>query len=123
MPISYEVDETRNFVHVKLTGKITEEELMAHANNFFADPRIKPGFKELFDATAGVASGMTSRVVEGILSLESQHEELYAGAKLALVVPDKEGWELAKEYERQAQGSVIVFYNLDIAKKWLVHDD
>ena len=52
MPIKYEVRNDGNLVFSVATGPIGEADLLDYQTALLSDPRVKPGFDELFDATA-----------------------------------------------------------------------
>ncbi len=119
MPITYEVDEDQNFAYVTVSGKVTEDDLIEHASRFLTDPRVKPGFRELFDARAATPEDLTASLVEVLLQLDHEHHEKTVGSRTALVVPLGPEAELADAFENEAEGNVIVFFNVDVAKTWL----
>ena len=59
MPIRYEVSADGTVVRATATGEITPEEIYAFIEAITQDDRIKPGFRELLDA-----SQITSSKVE-----------------------------------------------------------
>ena len=121
MAITYEVSEDGSFVHTKMIGEYTEEEIVRHRMAIVSDSRIQPGFKQLLDLTKGVASGLTEESLARIAKIAEAHPEKFRGARYAIVVQRSGEFELAKVFERiyAAPANVIVFYNLDIAKTWL----
>ncbi len=119
MPISYVVDEERNVVYATVRDTANAEDFLDYARQFLADPRIKPGYRELVDATAARVGDITPELFDRIVELDRQRPELLPGSRTAIVVPSVEGFDLARQYERKAQMSVIVFTSLDVAKTWL----
>ena len=121
MAITYEVSEDGRFVHTEATGEYTEEELVRHRMAIVSDSRIQPGFKQLLDLTKGVASGLTQESLARIAKIAEAHPDKFRGARYAIVAQKSRDFELAKLFERIYRGptSVIVFYNLDVAKTWL----
>ncbi|HUT94037.1 MAG TPA: hypothetical protein VMY37_31530 [Thermoguttaceae bacterium] len=121
MAITYEVSEDGSFVHTKVIGEYTEEDLVCHRMALVSDSRIKPGFGQLTDLTGGVASGITEESLARIAKIAEAHPDKFQGARYAIVAQKSKDFELAKLFERIYGGpaNVIVFYNLDIAKTWL----
>ena len=119
MPISYEVSDGGHFVDTKATGAITEEDLLRHQAALLADPRVKPGAYELFDATLADGSDLSEEVIPKIVDVDRAHAERLRGGKCAIVV--RTGLELADRLQRAHRGphAVIVFFNLDVARVWL----
>ena len=121
MAITYEVSEDGSFVHTKMIGEYTEEEVVCHRMAIVSDSRIKPGFRQLTDLTGGVASGITEESLARLAEIANAHPEKFRGARYAIVVQRSGEFELAKVFERvyADPASVIIFYNLDVAKTWL----
>jgi hypothetical protein len=119
MPIEYDVDEDENFIYVKLTGAVTLEEMLTHSDEFWADPRLKAGFRELYDASGGSSSEVGPEVVEVILAEDMKHRPKFPGSKTALLMPDDPAFDMAKKFEKQALSGIVVFFSRDIALTWL----
>jgi hypothetical protein len=119
MPITFEVDEQANFVDVKATGVVTEEDLLQYQTTLMADPRIRPGLRVLFDARTAQPGGLTPEAVRIIASLDRKLRETCPTNKSAIVVRDKQAAELAHEFETNTETNAIVFFNLDVARTWL----
>ncbi|MBN2131333.1 MAG: hypothetical protein JW741_17665 [Sedimentisphaerales bacterium] len=119
MPVTYEVRNGGTFVHTKAHGEVTEHDLLEYQAAVLADPRIEPGYYELFDATTAQAVGVSEATLETMSEMDKKHVEKLAGGKCALVV--RSGFELAKRFEslRDRPHAVMVFFNLDVARAWL----
>jgi hypothetical protein len=119
MPITFEVDEQANFVDVKATGVVTEEDLLQYQTTLMADPRIRPGLRVLFDASTAQPGGLTPEAIQIIASLDRKLRQTCPADKSAIVVRDKWAAELAHEFEKNTETDAVVFFNLDVAKTWL----
>lgn len=119
MPITYEVDVSQNVVYATVRGTVSAEDFLSYVRQFHADSRIKPGYRELVDATVAQADEITTELFDMIVELDRQRPELQVNSRTAIVVPSVEGFDLAREYERKAQMSVVVFTSLDVARTWL----
>jgi len=119
MPVTYEVKNDGTFVHTKAHGEVTEEDLLEYQAATFADPRIKPGCYELFDATKAQGVGLSEAVIENMFEVDKNHTEKLQGGKCAVVV--RSGFDLAKRFEsfHDRPHNVMVFFNLDVARAWL----
>lgn len=119
MPVTYEVRNDGTFVYTKAHGKVTEKDLLEYQAAVLADPRIEPGYCELFDATTGQAVGVSETTLEKMSEVDKAHAEKLEGGKCAVVV--RSGFELAKRFEsfRDRPHNVMVFFNLDVARAWL----
>lgn len=119
MPITYRVDESQNVVYATVRGAVSIEDFLSYVRQFHADARIRPGYRELVDATAARAENITPQLLDLIVEADRQHRELQENSRTAIVVPSVEGFNLARDYERKALTSVVAFTSLDVAKTWL----
>lgn len=119
LPIEYTVDEQRNFVHAIVQGQVDDHQFLDYVSRFHADPRIKPGYRELVDCTTATPGTITPALFEQIASLDRERPDLLPRAKTALVVTGEEAFELARRYEAHAEMPVTVFSRLDVALIWL----
>lgn len=121
MAITYEVSEDGSFVHTKVSGEVTEQDLECHDTALASDRRVRPEFRELFDATAGTAVGLTEATFSKLAEIGKAHLDKFQGARCAIVVQRSREFELAKLFEEAYDGptTIIIFYNLDVAKTWL----
>lgn len=119
MPVTYEVDETLNAVYAWVSGVVGEDDFLAYVEQFLADARIRPGYRELVDATAATPGHITTELFDRIAALGRGHPALLAGSRAAIVVPPGRSYDLARQYQRMAQVEMEVFLSLDSARKWL----
>ena len=119
MPVTYEVRNGGTFVYTKAYGEIGEEDLLEYQVALLGDPRTKPGFCELFDASTAQAAGVSEATLKKMAEVDQEHAEKLEGGKCAVVI--RHGFELAKLFESfQARPyNVMVFFNLDVARTWL----
>ena len=119
MPVTYEVKNDGTFVCTKAYGEVTEQDLLEYQAALLADPRVKPGCYELFDATGAQAVGVSEATIEKMAAVDKEHAEKLEGGKCAVVV--RSGFELAKRFEslRDRPHNVMVFFNLNVARAWL----
>ncbi|MHC4518079.1 MAG: hypothetical protein ACYTAS_05790 [Planctomycetota bacterium] len=119
MPISSEVNNSRDLVHSVATGRVNEADLLDYQVALLADPRVKPGFDELFDATRAHESGLSEAVLEGMVEADLEHTEKLRGGKCAIVV--RSGFAWAERFVQSHQGphDVMVFFNLEVAQAWI----
>jgi len=119
MPVTYEVKNDGTFVYTKAHGEVSEQDLLEYQAAVLADPRIEPGYYELFDATSARAVGVSEATLEKMQQMDKLHAEKLEGGKCAVIV--RSGFELAKRFEsfRDRPHNVMVFFNLDVARAWL----
>ncbi|HCU53620.1 MAG TPA: hypothetical protein DIC36_04830 [Gammaproteobacteria bacterium] len=119
MSIEYSVDESRNVVLVTVRGTVNDHEFLDYVRQFHNDNRIRPGYRELVDATAASPGVIRAELFDQIAELDRQRPEMLPRAKTAIVVSSGEAFELARQYESKAQMPVTVFSSLDVARIWL----
>jgi hypothetical protein len=119
MSIEYSVDESRNVVLVTVRGTVNDHEFLDYVRQFHSDNRIRPGYRELVDATAASPGVIRAELFDQIAELDRQRPEMLPRAKTAIVVSSGEAFELARQYESKAQMPVTVFSSLDVARIWL----
>ena len=122
MPIRYEVSADGNFVRATATGEIAPEEIHAFIEALIRDDRIKPGFRELFDASPITSSKVEMDAFPKIRQLVLQNPKRTPGSQLAIVVGSGSSFDKAREYERIASPgieNVIVFNDVHTAEVWL----
>ncbi|UCD53332.1 MAG: hypothetical protein JSW27_11920 [Phycisphaerales bacterium] len=119
MPITYTVEDNGTFVHTTARGAVTDEDLLNYQAALLADARVRPGFDELFDATAARESGLSEAMIEKMIEVDRSHAEKLRCGRCAVVVWD--GFELADQFVSRHGGphTVMVFCNLDVAELWL----
>ena len=119
LPVTYEVRKDGTFVYAKAHGEVSGPDLLEYQAAVLADPRIKPAYGELFDATTARAVGVSEATLERMLAVDKDHAEKLEGGKCAVVV--RGGFELAKRFESfpDRPHSVMVFFNLNVARAWL----
>jgi len=123
MPIRYEVKNSGNLVHSVATGPVSEADLLDYQTTLLADPRVKPGFHELFDATVARDAGLSEAVLEKMVEADLEHAEKLRGSKCAVVVRD--GFKWAERYTQLHKGPnrIMVFVNMEVARAWVGIDD
>ena len=123
MPITYEITDSGRFVHTKAISRITERELLASQAAILSDPRLRPGYYELFDGTMAYGSELSEDVITKIVAVDQANVDKLAGGKCAIVL--RSDFELAELFELLHGGphEVTVFFNLDVARAWLGQPD
>lgn len=124
MPVSYTYDEKENFVYTKASGVLTDEDLREFAKAMVADPRIKPGLRELVDLRAVDSVKLSTDSLGFIIHLNLENAEKYRGKMIALVATRELLYGLSKYFEvishlDNAPFRLEVFRTISEAKEWL----
>jgi hypothetical protein len=119
MPIKYDVRNDGNLVFSVAEGPIGEADLLDYQAALLSDPRVKPGFNELFDATAAHESGLSGAVLQKMVEADLAHAEKLGAGKCAIVAQTDFEW--AQRYADLHKGpqSVMVFVNMEVARAWI----
>lgn len=119
MAIKYSVDEERNFIYVKAESPLSAKDMIGYEAEFIDDERVRPGFTALFDASKVRVVDVTPEVVDVLVNMERSHPERFKGSKRALLFTENMGWDAASYFAKEADGSNLVFFSLDVALVWL----
>jgi hypothetical protein len=124
MPVNYTYDEKENFVYTKASGVLTDEDLREFAKAMVADPRIKPGLRELVDLRAVDSVKLSTDSLGFIIHLNLENAEKYRGKMIALVATRELLYGLSKYFEvishlDNAPFRLEVFRTISEAKEWL----
>jgi len=105
----------------KMTGEVTEQDLINYMKDFASDERVKPGFSELIDTTQASGVGLTEKTAEKIVEMNRMIPEKLHGSKCAMVLKNNSDFSLARYFEKLNKGlqTFIAFYNIEVAEKWL----
>ncbi len=126
MPVTYEVDEETNIVHVIASGAPTDPEMLEFQSLVMTDKRIKPGFRALFDGTALDAAMLSEGMIHKILGMEiasSPFQQKLLMSRTALVIGESWGETLATIFSQRADRNAAVFQKIEHARRWLAIDD
>jgi len=119
MPITYEVRDGGAFVYIRVQGQVSEADLLGYQESLLSDPRVRPGFDSLFDATMALGAGLSKATIERMIDVDRAHADMLGRGKGAIVV--RSDIELAEYFETLHSGprSVMLFHNVDVALLWL----
>lgn len=124
MTVTYTYDGKQNFLYTKFTGAITDEDLESQAKAVAADPRVKPGVRELVDLRAVDSVEASTESLGVIIFSDKEHREKFEGMKIAIVAPRELLYGLSKIFEvlsdvENAPSTINVFRTMAEAKEWL----
>jgi hypothetical protein len=118
MPGSYLIDVPRRIVFSRGWGKVTEEEVLAHARALRDDPRFEPGFRQLIDFRDIDRFELTSAGVQHI----AQRNPFRTDARRAFVVAQEEVFGMIRMYWSYAEADpkqFRVFRAIGPALEWI----
>ncbi|MDH3206648.1 MAG: hypothetical protein OEO79_08550 [Gemmatimonadota bacterium] len=126
MAIRYEIDEERSIVMTTATGRLTDAELLAHKEALLADPRFRPGMKELSDIRGVEDLDVSPEGVMAAASFDSRNSPVLETHRLGLLVSTDLVFGMARMYEMRTDGNtggVKVFRSEEEAMLWLDASD
>lgn len=122
MPIQYEIDEKDGVVRTTATGRLTDDELMAHKRALLADPRFRGGMRELSDVRGVDELAVTPEGIANFASFDRAHTGVLEAHHLALLVPTEFVFGMGRMYEQRTDGNtggVEIFRDEEAALSWL----
>jgi hypothetical protein len=126
MPIDYKIYENGDYVYAKATGILTPDEILDYEQKLSQNPKMKSGYKELFDVRDIIKSEVTKDSLQKVIKEIMSDEKKSHRNKLAIVVSRGESFDRAKYYEKtvpSTKQTIIVFNMLETAKTWLGVDE
>jgi hypothetical protein len=113
---SYRIDEQQKCIFVSLYGDMDEWDLGAGAQKLLADPRFKPDFARLVDASDLNIVAIQPTFMKAI----AEDFRTQTTARLALVSASHPAYQLLKLYRDALKGvDCRVFRDRNAALKWL----
>ena len=120
--ITYRIDEALGVVRTTVTGRLDDQDLLAHKRALLADPRFTVGMKELSDIRQCEQMDVTPQGIAAAASFDSDHSSELRAHRLGLLVPTDLVFGLARMYEMSTDGNtggVMVFRTEEDALRWL----
>ncbi len=122
MPISYRIDEEKGLVLTTATGALTDSDILQLKASLLADPRWKPGMRELSDVRAIDRLEVTTDGVTQMMLQDTGAAAALASYRLAIVVSHQVVYGMARMYQMLTEHNVPnvrVFRDIEEAKRWL----
>ena len=115
-----------NFAFIRVSGKLTDQELFDHLENFNTIASELMGTMELADCRE--ATDLTELTVVGVLKAAKleQGQQRNIGSKVAILVSTELTYGLARIYATIAgehKEEVNIFYSIEEAFEWLNPED
>jgi hypothetical protein len=126
MPISYQIDEARRLVLTTASGALTDSDILRLKARLVADPKWKPGMRELSDVRLIDRLEVTADGVRQMMMRDECHAAALASYRLAIVVSHQVVYGMARMYQmltEQIVPDVRVFRDMEEAKRWLAVDE
>jgi len=124
MSVEYTCDEERNILYTRFFGVVIDKDLTDQAEAVAADPRIKPGVRELVDLSGVEDIQGSPSSLELNIQIDSAHGEKLAGMRTAIVASTDLLFGFSRMYQalaelRRSPLTVEVFRTVEEAREWL----
>jgi len=117
MPITYDLDSSTDVIVTRMTGVLTDDQVLAHMKALRADPRMHPGVRQLVDVRDVTDFKVTP---EGIRMFTSLGRATPTGHRLAIVAVEDVTFGMARMYQMsRSDERVGVFRTMEEARDWL----
>jgi len=128
MSVEYTYDEENNVLYTRFFGVVVERDFRDQAEAVAADPRIKPGVRELVDLSGIEDIQGDQKALETNIRIDSYHSEKLAGMRTAIVASTDLLYGFSRMYQslvevRDAPATVEVFRTEKEAREWLGLED
>ncbi len=121
MPITYEIDKTRNIIRTRCTGDVSFEEVVSHFKDLLRDPACPPRLHVLLDLTTLTSvptSEQIARVSDEIRAVSTK----IRFDTCAIAVSSDLIYGMMRMFEAFAEenfGITRTFRSLEEAERWL----
>jgi hypothetical protein len=120
MPISYQIDEARRLVLTTASGALTDSDILRLKARLVADPKRKPGMRELSDVRSIDRLEVTADGVRQMMMRDERHAAALGSYRLAIVVSHQVGYGMARMDQMLTEHilqDVRVFRDMEQAKR------
>jgi hypothetical protein len=122
MPFDYEIDAERRKVLVRVSGAISDQELLAEVDRMLSDPLFPQAARMLWDARDRVVA-LSPATVEPLIHLLNRHQSALRGARCALVTSRPAVFGMQRLFSLRSESRVPLelqaFRDLSEAIAWL----
>ena len=119
MSVSFEIDVPDRLVRVRVTGPVSDTDLLDADDELRADPRFEAGFDELIDTSDAVEESLS---VDALRELARRPPLFSPESRRAVVVRTDRGYGLARIFQLRrgdVAGEIQIFRSLAHAEHWL----
>lgn len=106
MPVSYRIDSPNGIVWTKVTGVLTDEQLLRHKEALLADPAFRAGMKEISDVRDVERLDVTREGIRRFASFDAVHSSHLSAHEIALLVSDDLTFGLGRMYGALTEGNI-----------------
>jgi hypothetical protein len=124
MSIDYTYDEDNNILYTRFFGVVINKDLKDQADALGADPRIKPGVRELVDLSGIEEIQASPTALERNIQIDNIHRVKLAGMRTAIVATTDLLYGFSRMYQSLAEvkdspATIEVFRTEKEARRWL----
>jgi hypothetical protein len=120
MPISYKIDPVAKLVHTLVDGRVSLEDMLAHAHLLKSDPAFRPEYANLIDLSRFTGTDLHQDAMKAF-ARGLQGEIFAPTSKRAVVAPTDSAFDLSRKFQsmRPDSENFQVFHTRDEALHWL----
>jgi hypothetical protein len=122
MPIEYKLENNGTLVMARATGVLSLDDFMSMQEKMKADVNLRDSHDTLLDARSVSQIQISEHNLTVIAQGLASGPRSLGARKLAIVASEEQAFVLGEKYRTVEKGvneSVIVFFHLDVARKWL----
>jgi hypothetical protein len=115
MTVEYDFFEEWKLVWVKISGRVTFEQMIAYLRSLSKDPRYRPPMNKLVDFRECRDYALTREEAEKFAGLNRELSTVFANEKCAIVAPGDLEYGMSRAHEMYTTGSgldITVFRQL-----------
>jgi hypothetical protein len=125
MPISYQLDLTRNLILTAASGVLTDDDVLTLKRQLATDPAVRAGMSELSDVRGVTDLQVTTQGVRRMVWHDARLEPNAPAPRIAIVATQDVIFGMARMYQQlasDARPEVGIFRDYNEALQWLVVD-
>ena len=122
MPLHCDIDESKNLVVARVSGRVDPEDLLAHLTRVNEDARLRPGYHSWFDLSEADPGDIGADFVRRAVEIARRFDERTGSVRVAVLAPSDVAFGLARMYSilvDSLQREVRVFRGAAEARAWL----
>lgn len=122
MPIEHEFDAGARVLLVRMSGIVTDEDVLAYAEMITSDETLDPAHDELIDLREIETPLATTRTLRRVADLFRSFERQPESVKVAFIATSDAAYGIARMYQAfraESAAEMRVFREMDEARSWL----
>ena len=126
MPLEYSLEKKGTIVMARAIGVLTLDCFRSMMKEMTVDPNLQDQHNTLLDARSVSKIELTEDDLNTIAQELTSGPRTLGAEKLGIVARHEQAFDLGKKYQtvdKDVEETVIVFFNIDIARMWIGLDE